>query len=296
MSIPGPRASHPHPRATLSAALLSLLTCTLTTPLQADSSGTPADSPNTDRSTPKTETSKIITLRPVGHRYQQEPLADCDADIAYICLGGFGDEIGGIVQHLAAQLRRETQAPVAYYHWHGGQIDNRNAGLASICDHIRHFRTRNPQADIVIIGHSMGAASGLLLAQLLLSTSSNTDTPSAPGRICLITLDPADRSVPAERPKGLAWWGNAYIVNSQSARDFIPELGGRWLHCPGADLNIRYDGRDRDEYGRAYIHDDAGALLMSRYGSPSNASLWQQSQAYLSRNRETSTSATPTRE
>lgn len=278
-----PRAAAPLTVALLAVAcsLLpqpSLAECTRPAPAQA-----PAPAGSSASALPEGGTTKLITLRPVGHRYEQVPLPDRKADIAYICLGGFGDEIGGIVWHLAAQLRRETQAPVAYYHWHGGQIDNRNAGIEAASEHIRRFRARNPQADILIIGHSMGAASGLLLAKRLLSERGKADAPT--GRICLLTLDPADRSVPAERPKGLDWWGNAYIVHSQSARDFIPELGGRWNHCSGADLNIRYDGRRRDEHGRAYIHDDADALLMSRRGTPSGTSLREQATRFLSRNR-----------
>lgn len=284
-----PRRS-PRAAAPLTVALLAAACSLLPLPLLAESTRpAPAQAPAPAGSSAAASSeggpTKLITLRPVGHRYEQVPLPDRKADTAYICLGGFGDEIGGIVWHLAAQLRRETHAPVAYYHWHGGQIDNRNAGIEAACEHIRRFRSRNPQADILIIGHSMGAASGLLLAKRLLSERGKADGPT--GRVCLLTLDPADRTVPAERPEGLAWWGNAYIVHSQSARDFIPELGGRWNHCSGADLNIRYDGRRRDEHGRPYIHDDADALLMSRRGTPAGTSLREQATRFLSHNRAT---------
>jgi hypothetical protein len=47
---------------------------------------------------------------------------------------------------------------------------------------------------------------------------------------------------------------------------YIAVLGGRWNACRAADVNLRFDGRRRDEAGNHYIHDNAFSLLMSRSG------------------------------
>lgn len=240
------------------------------------------ESPTADES-PSADKPRIIKLRETEDAYAQEPLPALRAAAAYVCLGGFGDEVGGIVAHEAMRLRRTTGAPVAYYHWDGDEKLDREAGLRLITDDLLRFAKLNPQADLIIIGHSMGGSSGLMICRKLLDARcANADGQGAPrGRICLITLDPVDASVSKERPEGLDWWGNAYVENSQSMRDFIPEMGGRWRHCDGADLNICFDGRSCDEYGRAYIHDTADAQLYSR-GSAKH-SLWEALRAFLRR-------------
>lgn len=225
---------------------------------------------------------RIIKLRETEEAYEQEPLPEVRAAAAYVCIGGFGDEVGGIVAHEAMRLRRVTGVPVAYYHWDGDEKLDREAGLRRIADDLLRFAKNNPQADLIIIGHSMGGSSGLMICRKLLdarrAVAGGQGTPR--GRICLITLDPVDASVSKERPEGLDWWGNAYVENSQSMRDFIPEMGGRWRHCADADLNICFDGLSCDEYGRAYIHDNADAQLYSR-GS-SERSLWEALREFLS--------------
>lgn len=191
-----------------------------------------------------------------------------------VFIGGFGDEISGIMAHSAQLFPRLAEAETrAYYHWHGSFSTDPHRGMQSIVADVQTFRLQNPTADIVLIGHSMGAATALNVAATLSVLPEQ-------GRILLLTLDPTERSVQPRRPASVSWWGNAYVENSQSGRDFLFELGGRWGHCVEADVNIRFDGRRKDEYGHAYIHDNAYAMLLSRRGSLPQ-SLYEQLKAFL---------------
>ncbi len=206
----------------------------------------------------------------------QRPLPQQSADLALVFIGGFGDEVSGIVECMArltpAFAAREARA---YYHRHGGFVSDAPMGYRAIADSITAFRVKNPAADVVLIGHSMGAATALKVAELLPAAEAGQ------GRVLLVTIDPADRVVQPIRPASVAWWGNCYVVNSQSGHDFIAELGGRWNHCDQADANIRFNGLRTDEYGHAFIHDNAFSLFMSRKGS-SSLSLRDMLQRHLS--------------
>ncbi len=176
---------------------------------------------------------------------------------AVIFVGGFGDEISGIMPQVMDLLptidnMRESRA---YYHWHAGYPQNVAQGAKSLAEHIREYRRKNVVADVVLIGHSMGASTVLRTAHLL--------SPSE-GRVFLVTLDPADRSYRPKRPKSATWWGNAFVSHSLSGHDYIAVLGGRWNACQGADVNLHFDGRLQDEAGFYYIHDNALSLLASR--------------------------------
>lgn len=194
----------------------------------------------------------------------QRPLPLQQADVALVFIGGFGDEVSGIVEYMARRTppmaAREARA---YYHRHGGFVADAPKGYREIADAIMAFREKNPAADVVLIGHSMGAATALKVAELLPAAEAGQ------GRVLLVTIDPADRVVQPIRPASVYWWGNCYVVNSQSGHDFIAELGGRWNHCDQADANIQFSGLRTDEYGHAFIHDNAFSLFMSRKGSSS---------------------------
>ena len=136
--------------------------------------------------------------------------------------------------------------------------------LGFTAEDVAAFRRANPQADVVLLGHSMGGAAALQVATLL-------PEHEGAGRVFVVTLDPVDRIVQPVRPQGVSWWGNAYVENSLSGHDFIAVVGGRWGHCEQADLNICFDGRRTDEYGYHYIHDDAEALFTSAGGQPAGA-------------------------
>ena len=139
------------------------------------------------------------------------------------------------------------------------------AAARAIAEDIAAFRRRNPGADIVLIGHSLGASTAWRTALLLAPPSQPTS-----GKVYLLTLDPVDRTMRPSRPETVAWWGNGYVTHSTSLRDFIAVWGGRWGACPGADMNLCFDGRSQDEKGQPYIHDHAAALLLSRGGHASS--------------------------
>lgn len=186
----------------------------------------------------------------------QQPLAAQGQGVAVIFIGGFGDEISGIMPQVQEVLPSLAELETrAYYHWHAGSPQSSEQGAVALAAHIRDYRRRNPAADVVLIGHSMGASMALRAAHLLRAPE---------GRVFLVTLDPADRSYRPQRPESVVWWGNAYVVHSLSNHDYIAVLGGRWNVCRGADLNLCFDGRQRDEAGYHYIHDNALSLLMSR--------------------------------
>lgn len=192
----------------------------------------------------------------------QRPLPLQHADVALVFIGGFGDEVSGIVEYMARRTPPlAAREACAYYHRHGGFVADAPKGYRAIADAITAFRAKNPAADVVLIGHSMGGATALKVAELLPAADAGQ------GRVLLVTIDPADRVVQPIRPSSVAWWGNCYVVNSQSGHDFIAELGGRWNHCDQADVNIRFNGLHADEYGHAFIHDNAFSLLMSCRGS-----------------------------
>ena len=201
--------------------------------------------------------------------YPQRPLQVTSAELAVVMIGGFGDEISGIIEHAARRLPPFKQKEVrAYYHWNGGVLADAAQGVRLIAEHVQRFQRNNPQADIVLLGHSFGASTALQVAALLPPRAEGQ------GRIFLLTIDPSDRMVRPTRPAGVSWWGNCYVTHSQSDHDFIVEWGGRWNHCSGADVNIRYDGRRADEYGQLFIHDNALSLFMSTRGS-NRRSLYQ---------------------
>ena len=210
----------------------------------------------------------VPTVVSEAHRQPlpQMPLTEQGRGPAVIFIGGFGDEISRIMPYTMLRLpalsgEEETRA---YYHWHAGQPTDIEQGATDICSHIAAYRRNNPGADVVLIGHSMGASMALRVAHLL---------NPADGGVYVMTLDPADRGYKPNRAPAVKWWGNAYVTNSLSDHDYIAVMGGRWNSCKQANINLRYDGRKRDEAGLHYIHDNALSLLLSR-GAKQGVSLY----------------------
>ena len=218
----------------------------------------------------------------------QIPLTPNKHGTAVIFIGGLGDEISGIMPALMQQAPALTaQESRAYYHWHGGYPDNCGKGAAAIAQDISRYRKHTPAADVVLVGHSMGASMALRVAHMLTSEE---------GCTYIITLDPSDRSYKPIRPKSVTWWGNAYVIHSQSGHDYIAQWGGRWNKCRMADQNLCFDGRMRDEAGMFYIHDNAASLMFSR-GRGRHTSLARELQKRLNKAEKCSpTNGKPTRQ
>ena len=208
----------------------------------------------------------------VASRQQRQPIPQLELHeqgqgAALIFIGGLGDEISGIVPHMMDVLPRMAPRETrAYYHWHAGNPQQADQGALALATRIRAYRRHHPQADVVLIGHSMGASMALKTASALLPEE---------GRVFVVTLDPSDRSYIPVRPAAVCWWGNAYVANSRSAHDYIAVGGGRWNCCKQADVNLRFDGRMQDESGYPYIHDNALSLMCSR-GRGRHASLFDE--------------------
>ncbi len=192
--------------------------------------------------------------------HKQVPLRSENADAALIFIGGYADELGGyfhkVGEAFPALPRMKKQAR-AYYHWHGGNQSEAHLATERIAKDIDAFRKHNPTSNFLIIVNSRGAARAL-------EGSRRLRAGGAP--LYLVTVDPVDRVSPRTRPAQLTWWGNSYVVNSQSNRDFVHEMSGRWKETKGADVNLRFDGHQSDERGYPFIHDNAWSLLTSRVG------------------------------
>lgn len=207
------------------------------------------------------------------HRCQQVRLEAEAADIAFVFIGGFGDGSTGIVHQLyklcppLVAAKRELRA---YYHWDGDDMAQPWPRIAGLMADVLAFRAQNPQACIVLVGHSLGAVAALELAARV-------------PQLYLVTLDPVDRESRRQRPADVLWWGHAYVTHSASKRDFIFSTAGRWGSCPTADVDKQCDGRELHELGRCYIHDYAYDLFLTR--GKGEQSLFEALQAVLAEER-----------
>ena len=191
--------------------------------------------------------------------YPQAPIPLEKAVAGLVFIGGMADEWTGIMHHVANHtpwLPIDGEQLRAYHHWHMGDAENFDLAAEKLAERLQAFRTINPTAPLVLVGHSLGASTALQAAARL------DGKPGGP--VYLVTLDPVDRLTNPTRPKCVTWWGNSYIVNSQDPRDIIPQIGGRWNACKEADVNIRMDGRTRDDYGYPYQHGGAMSMLFCK--------------------------------
>ncbi len=196
--------------------------------------------------------------------HKQVPLQPVKADAALIFIGGYADELGGYFHKVSEALPAlpHTKKQVkAYYHWHGGNQSEAPLATERITRDIEAFRAQNPASPIILMGHSLGAARAVDIAHKLKAREKESP-------IYLISVDPVDRDTSRTRPASVSWWGNCYVINSQSQRDFVHEMSGRWKVAKGADINLAFDGKLSDERGYPFIHDNAWSLINSRSTHP----------------------------
>lgn len=191
-------------------------------------------------------------------RRLQERLPAEKADVAVIFIGGFGEwvlthirEIYEIMPVLPAEGRQLR----AFYTWHGGRGPLNGYSTKLIREDLEAFLAVNPNASVVIIGHSYGGSAALDVVRRL---------EVKPGAHCIVaTIDPVSRRAPShprERAENIDYWINIYCEPYRHPKDSIAAIGGPWRECPEADVNICFSGKDRDKDGARYQH--AGAMSL----------------------------------
>lgn len=196
-------------------------------------------------------------------RREQVRLPDEKADMAVIFVGGFTELM---LTHLRSTY--ETMSPLpcegrqlrAFYGWEGGTGSLLYHTTALLQRDLRAFIKRNPQAEIVLIGHSYGGSAIMDALRHLHDVNEH-------GHITAVTLDPVSRfkaSAPRERAQIVDYWINTYCDPYCDIADVVPMVGGAWRHCPQADVNFNYLGTAYDSKGRRFQHRYPEPLLMER--------------------------------
>lgn len=198
----------------------------------------------------------------VGRR-KQLPLSAEKADVAVIFVGGFSEQV---LLHFRSVYEQMPPLPCqgrqlrAYYAWDSGTGNLLFHSTWKLQRDLRAFLAVNPAADVVLLGHSYGGSAIMdALRQL-------DDVPHT-GKVLVATLDPVsrrERSKPRERAPMVDFWVNAYCSPYRNVRDVAAWLGGPWGHCPQADENMAYSGKQRDEDGDRFAHVYPEPLLMEK--------------------------------
>lgn len=198
----------------------------------------------------------------VGRR-KQLPLPAEKADVAVIFVGGFSEQV---LLHFRSVYEQMPPLPCqgrqlrAYYAWDSGTGNLLFHSTWKLQRDLRAFLAVNPAADVVLLGHSYGGSAIMdALRQL-------DDVPHT-GKVLVATLDPVsrrERSKPRERAPMVDFWVNAYCSPYRNVRDVAAWLGGPWGHCPQADENMAYSGKQRDEDGDRFAHVYPEPLLMEK--------------------------------
>lgn len=196
-------------------------------------------------------------------RRHQVRLPAQKAECALIFVGGFAEQVLAHTRNIY-----ETMPPLpmrgrqlrAFYAWDGAQGWLFSHHTRLLQGDLRAFLRINPKAKIVFIGHSYGASAVMDALREL-----GPDVPR--GRVVVVTLDPVskrERSHPRERAQGVDYWINVYCEPYRHGKDIFAAIGGPWRHCPQADVNLRFSGKERDSRGRRYQHSWPEALLEER--------------------------------
>lgn len=196
----------------------------------------------------------------VGRR-QQLPLAAEKADVAVVFVGGFSEQL---LLHFRQVYEKMPPLPVqgrqlrAYYAWDSGTGNLLFHSTWKLQRDLRAFWSVNPQADVVLLGHSYGGSA------IMDSLRHVRDVPHS-GKVMVVTLDPVSRrkrSMPQERAPRVDFWLNAYCHPYRNARDAAAWLGGPWGECRQADANFAYSGKQRDARGDRFAHVYPEPMLM----------------------------------
>lgn len=200
-----------------------------------------------------TEGIEPTPLTGVVGRRKQLPLPAEKADVAVIFVGGFTEQV---LLHFREVYEKTPLLPCkgrqlrAYYAWDSGTGNLLFHSTWKLQRDLRAFLAVNPQADVVLLGHSYGGSAIMdALRQL-------EDVPHT-GKVLVVTLDPVsrrERSKPRERAAMVDYWVNSYCSPYRNVRDVAAWMGGPWGECPQADANVAYSGRDRDADGRRFAH------------------------------------------
>lgn len=196
----------------------------------------------------------------VGRR-KQLPLPAEKADVAVIFVGGFSEQV---LLHFRSVYEQTPVLPCkgrqlrAYYAWDSGTGNLFFHSTWKLQRDLRRFLAVNPQADVVLLGHSYGASA------IMDALRHVQDVPHT-GKVLVATIDPVsrrERSKPRERAPQVDYWVNAYCAPYRNVRDVAAWTGGPWGECPQADANLHFSGRQRDADGDRYAHVYPQPMLM----------------------------------
>ncbi len=184
-------------------------------------------------------------------RRTQEPLRAEQADVAVVFIGGFAEKVAARFRMLYEStplLPVEGRQLRAHYAWDGGRGNVLFHSTTRIRRDLETFFALNPQADLILVGHSYGGSAAMDVVRHLQGPH---------GRIIVATVDPVsrrERSHPGERPEGVEYWVNSYCSDYEDYKDSIAWVGGAWRDCPQADKNLPFSGEMRDQRGKRYQH------------------------------------------
>ena len=196
----------------------------------------------------------------VGRR-RQLPLPAEKADVAVIFVGGFSEQV---LLHFREVYEKTPVLPCrgrqlrAYYAWDSGTGNLLFHSTWKLQRDLRNFLAVNPQADVVLLGHSYGGSA------IMDALRHIQEVPHA-GKVLVATIDPVsrrERSKPRERAPQVDYWVNAYCDPYRNVRDVAAWSGGPWRHCPQADDNLHFSGTRRDADGDRFAHVYPEPMLM----------------------------------
>ncbi len=189
---------------------------------------------------------------------EQSPLRAEKSDLAVVYIGGFLSWVRGysrlmydVLPPICANTDLAKKYPNearGFYYWEAGDGNLFSHDTKLIVNDIQAWRNVNPKSPLIIVGHSYGGSAAMDIARQLPSNQG--------GAIAIATLDPVSRrgsSKPRESAESVNYWVNAYIKRRFSILEIVPCFGGPWNHCPKANVNLSFSGREAD-FSRKHRH------------------------------------------